>query len=368
MLQTIFMTGVMIWALHRWLDASRAAAAAEVVAVLSACMRQNLPVPQSLRVAAQSCRRNTAAVLDRIADRIEKGDNIPEAMLKSWRGWGQDVRMELTAANRVGALPQAMEQAQHRLAQRCRHATQPRSVRPIFLLVPLLGVMFFTAIVSWHVLPGMGEFCGGSAWEDALLRPLDWLIYAWAPLGVMAVAVAWYGWTRLCPNGWLARGWRRMWQWFQWRLPGLRWLAMCESQAAVIELLRWAVVAGKPLDEAIAACCELPVNAAYRRRLKDWHKRVVVEGQSPSSAASAAGVGQGIAWALSGEVVGADAPRLLRLMARMHQANYDHRLRLARCILTPAMVVLVAIPVALLLASIVLMVDRMLRANMGLYT
>jgi type IV pilus assembly protein PilC len=143
----------------------------------------------------------------------------------------------------------------------------------------------------------------------------------------------------------------RVGDYLKWRLPVLHWFEWNYSLLQTISLLRLAINAGQPLDQAIAAAAELDTNGCYRKRLKCWHA-LVGQGQDVASAARYCRLGSQLAWAFDQQTNPANAPAVLEMLELFYATRYGYAANLARFIFWPLLIVALAAMVGLVVYAI----------------
>lgn len=342
------------WIIRILVVSARRQRLAQVISTLSSCVRQNLPLPDTLH---NSVVGNTKVerILSRIADGVEEGLPLCEAVRASYPRCQPHVLNTLYAAECVNQLPEALASLEQELVARFK---DERSFRPVHPLYPVLVMLFsFVVLVMLmiFVMPKFQEVFkqqgqplpAATAW---LMDSVDFFLDSGLAflmmllLGLMVIfgiiyVVKLFRNRRAGRQTWLSR----LADWAKWQLPLVRWFEWNYSMARVINMLRLALVGGRTIDQAIEAALLLDMNQRVWKRIQLWRNRIA-QGQTPAQAAKAAGLGQSLAWAFDTTLHdGLQTPAILQSLEEFHRSSYRCRLAVARQILWPCVVLVMGL-------------------------
>jgi type IV pilus assembly protein PilC len=321
--------------------------AMQVVTTIGASIRQNLPLPMALDSAAGGQRNDYGRTLRRVSKWLSQGYSLSEAIKRGYPQCPGYVLSIIAAAERVNQLPEALASLEQDMLAK---ADESRRLRPIHPLYPLalLTVVFLVACgISIFVMPRMLEVLQDMAGVHAQLpwptralisfmnstfrNGIFWLL----SLGLLIVIIASALRVRFRPRRpqkpYLLS---RLGDSLKWHLPILRWFEFNYSMVHTIEMLRIALRAGRPVNEAIGETLTIDVNTNFRRRLVRWYA-AVERGENIATAAQAAGLGSTLAWAFDTDVNRGNTPAILETLESFYRNNYGFRVNLARFILWP---------------------------------
>lgn len=344
---------------------NRAAMVMHVFSTLGTSMRQNLPLPMALDCAATGRENSLAWTLRRIKKRLVQGYSLAESVRQGYPQCPGRALALLTAAERVGQLPAAIEAIEADAHSRAAERNRLRPVHPLYPVVVLtimfllvLGLMTFVMPQYKAVLQEMvqGEL---PAATQILLRVSGLIAYHY---GGLILLVIFLGWLVAGPALWLRgrfcprrpdRPYRlsQIGDWLKWHLPILHWFEHNRSTLLVVEWLQLCAKAGSPVNEAIRGALELDVNLCYRKRLARWLE-CVERGDNIAGAARRCKLGTALAWALDEGTGAGDAPTVLAMIEGYYRSNYSYRANLARFILWPCAIIALGVTVGFVVYAI----------------
>jgi type II secretory pathway component PulF len=274
---------------------------------LELIVRQNLPLPSALDLAADTEQGATRRILRRMGRMVRLGLPLSNAVRVAYPGCPSLVLSVLVTSEQSGTLPSA-------LVELCRRPTQTElddrldtRSRWAFLIATIVIFVVVYWCYSWivfpkirmvladfttpapplaldilaaHPLSGMSlTTTGGKAMRLMLLAlffagpaALLWILLALRPRRA----------DRLGPIDWFGDF---IW-WFTWPLGRI---AEAGASASVMPTLRLAMGAGWSLPDAIAQAATLDTNYYFRVQLVEWCQRVR-EGEDATAAARASGL------------------------------------------------------------------------------
>ena len=335
-----------------------------VVSVLAAVVRQNLPLPAALSAAAGERRDKTARVLRTVASYMAEGAPLGYALRMGFRACPGRVLGLIAAAERVGQLAPALECINKDMAKRRADRASPKPMHPAYVvfvvfvalvILSLLGVFAFTMgrmVNLMARLEGVPQARLTGVVLDIVLPVARVLAPPLIAAGLVAAGVAVYAALRPRRPGrprWLSV----LGDHVKWSLPVVRWFERNNCLLQLIEQLRLALLAGTTVDDAIASALDLDLNVCFRRRLRRWLK-AVRRGEDPSASARACGLGEPLAWAFDTQVNPGRTPEALEFLEAFYRGNYSYKARLAYYAVWPGVTLALAALVGTVFAALIL--------------
>jgi type II secretory pathway component PulF len=143
----------------------------------------------------------------------------------------------------------------------------------------------------------------------------------------------------------------RIGDFIKWHLPIMHWFENNYSTLQVVEGLKIFLSAGNPVNEAIRNIINLDVNCCFRKRLKEWLKKVEA-GDDIASAARQCGLANSLSWAFDQQENPQNTLPVLEMLESVYRSNYSYRINLARFILLPCTTILLGAMVGFVTYSI----------------
>jgi type IV pilus assembly protein PilC len=359
----VFLTALII----RYLLMSRHATALYVISTIGSSMRQNLPLPTALEMAASGRQDVGARILKRIQKWLLEGYSLSESIKRGYpKCPGYAVGM-IAAGEKIGQLPAALSAIE---ADMVTKADESRKIRPlnfylvyaviviVVMFVLVLGLMTFVIPQFNSVLIEMIE--GGELplitrlvfrISSFIAYNMGWLIglvtVVIAP-GLIAFYIRMKFRSRRPERPYLSS---RIGDFIKWHLPILHWFEKNHSMINTVELLRVSLGAGCTVNKAISNTLGLDVNNCFRKKLGRWLKKVE-GGENISQAARQSGLGGTLAWAFDEKVNAGNTLAILETLEEVGRSNYGYRVNLARFIIWPCITIFMGIMVGFVVYAI----------------
>jgi type IV pilus assembly protein PilC len=291
---------------------SNLARAAFVITTIGSSMRQNLPLPMALEMAAAGRIDKRARILREIKKWLVEGYPLSEAMKRGYPRCPAYITSLITGAERIGQVPQAIAALEQDLVAK---ATTSKKVRHIPLMYPPLVLFILFAILSFlmvYIIPRFVEVLkdldvtgvttippatklliniAGYFRSDAATL-LGLLLVLLLPIGgIIYIRVR--SRPRRPDKPYLIS---RINDFIKWHIPFLRFYEWSRSIQRVTGMLRLSLNAGCTVNEAIANTLRLDVNECFRRGLKQW-LTMVEKGDDIGQSAEKCDLGSGLNWA-----------------------------------------------------------------------
>ena len=355
----------------RYVLIAREHTTATVFTTIAAGMRQNLPLSTTLASESAAHAGKRGAILAALSRRMTEGHALSESLRLSYPACPGYALALVATGERIGQLPRALGCIEEHLVARAKTSRKFKSVNPIYGVVVLMIVMVMLGLLMVFVFPRFQDiFAGMGARLPAVTR---WLMavsanHVWLILGplwlVLLAVIPGIVYTRFRPrradSPRLLSRWGDFWK---WRLPFLHWFEKNYALHQTVSFLRLALRSGATVDEAIQGASMLDLNECYRRRLRDWMKRVR-EGQDVAAAARQSGVGPALAWAFDTAVNPGNTPAVLESLESFYRAGYSYAANLVRLVFWPCATIALAAVVGTVVYAFFAPLPALLEATM----
>jgi type II secretory pathway component PulF len=344
---------------------SRVARVIHVFSILGGSMRQNLPLPMALDCAAMGREDSIAWTLRKIKKWLVQGYTVVEAVRRGYPECPAQALALLSAADRVGQVPAAIEAIRADAELRASERSRLRPIHPVYPLV-ILAIMFLVVMgLMTFVIPQfksvLEEMVGGElpASTRVLLAVSSFIAFEYGgAIFLLTLFVVFVAVPALWLRGRFSRRrpdqpylLSRIGDWFKWHLPILHWFERNRSTLQVVELLRLGAKAGCPVNEAIRSTLQLDVNLCFRSRLAQWLVRVE-RGDNIAAAARQCRLGAPLAWACEESTRTDGAATVLAMLESFYRSNYGYRVNLARFIFWPCVTLVLGMTVGFVVYAV----------------
>jgi type II secretory pathway component PulF len=326
---------------------SQLATAAYVISTIGSSVRQNLPLPMAMEMAAAGQSNKRARILRNIKKWLVEGYSLSESLKRGYVGCPGYATALVAVGERIGQVPQALsalEQdlvAKVNLSRKVRHI--PSFYPPILLLVMFLIVLGVMKFVIPKFIVVFTEMSGGKlpAATMVLMQiahfiayDLGWLLGLLLLLGVV-IGGAFYVRVKARPR----RPERpyvisSIGDFIRWHVPMLRWYEWNRAMQRITGMLRLSLNAGCTVNEAIANTLQLDINECFKRELKKWLDRVE-RGDDIGQSAQQCGLGSAMAWAFADMHNHRNTLDVLETLESSYRWGYSRAAALARFIIGP---------------------------------
>lgn len=358
----LFITSIIAYSLT-----SRLATAAFVISTIGSSMRQNLPLPMALESAARGLTDNRSIILNRIKQWLIQGYPLSESIRRGYPKCPGHAMAMIAAAERIGQLPWAIRALEADMVAKADDRRKIRPVHPFYPVILMVITFFILSGVMLGVIPqfkdALTEYMGKSQLPHAtqilmnisgfVLFQYGWLISLMITLIIITTALVWI-YTKFRPRRpgkpYLISRWG---DFLKWHLPILHRFEKDYSLVQVVELLRLSLNAGCPVNDAIENTLGLDVNHGFRKRLRQWLKRVE-RGDNIAEAARKSRLGSPLAWAFDDKVNQGNTLMILEMLESFYRSNYSYYVNLARYIMWPCVILLMGAIVGFIVYAIFL--------------
>ena len=338
--------------------------AAYVVSTISSSVRQNLPLPMAMEIAATGQNDKRARILRNIKKWLVEGYSLSESLKRGYARCPGYATALVAVGERIGQVPQALGVLEQDLVAR---VNLNRKVRHIPLLYPpiLLLLMFTVVLVLMtSVIPsymGVLSEIGEGKLPTATIVLMQiagfikynfgWLIGLLVILGFV-VGGAFYVRIKVRPR----RPDRpyaisNIGDFIRWHVPILRWYEWNRAMQRIVGILRLSLNAGCTVNEAIANTLQMDINRCFKRKLREWHDRVK-RGEDIGQSAQQCGMGSAMAWAFADMHNHCNTLDVLETLESSYRWGYSRATDLARFIIGPCETLCLGLMVGLIVYAI----------------
>jgi type IV pilus assembly protein PilC len=345
-----------------------------VVQTLASIVGQNLPLPASLRAAARGEWPGLRKTYERLALRLDVGDDLATALRVSMLACPGHILGAVQAAQRGGTLPSVLQS----LASDARREQDEPTTRrmpwwyPFLLLVIVAGMLVFARVA---VLPKYREIFAdfgaelppltltllGAGPSGSTLLPLLAALAGVAALVVLQVAIGRHFLPRVPEH---LQALYMLWDTAIWYLPVTRAVARNRALARQLPILHAAIQAGHDLGEGARQAACVDANFHARRRLTRWAAALDM-GADPLQSARELGFPAPFIQALTVSRNGGDLALRLAYLAAYYQALRTHWEQMLTSALAPVLVLLWAICVGYIVVAMFLPLVSLINATLA---
>ena len=337
-----------IWAVIGAFATSELARSSYVITTIGSSMRQNLPLPMALEMAAVGQDEKRADILRNIKKWLVEGYSLSESLRRGYPKCPGHVTAMVAAGERIGQIPQAigaLEQdlvAKANASKKIRHT--PTFYPPIVLLFIVIQVFLIMVFVMPKFRVVLMEISGDAQFPAATRMLITIAGFftkgpgSWLGLGLALLVLVWgvvYIRVRSRPRR-VEKPYliSRIGDFLKWHLPFIRRYEWCTTMQRIAGLLRLSLNAGCMVNEAIANTLRLDVNQNFKKRLKDW-LAMVERGDDIGQSAQHCGMGSAMAWAFADVHNHRNTLDILETLETSYRWGYSRAAALARFIIGP---------------------------------
>ncbi|MGA2680145.1 MAG: type II secretion system F family protein [Sedimentisphaerales bacterium] len=344
---------------------SELARSSYVITTIGASMKQNLPLPMAMEMAAVGQDYKRADILRNIKKWLVEGYSLSESLKRGYPKCPAYVAAMVAAGERIGQVPQAIGALEQDLIAKADTSKKVRHI-PLFYPPLVLLIMFVQMfVVMVFVLPKvravLAEMSNGMQLPMAtrllmaisdyftqgggkgLFLVLALLVLVWA-----AVYVRVRSRPRRVEKPYLIS---RIGDFLKWHLPFIRWYEWCHAMQRVAGLLRLSLNAGCTVNDGIAGTLHLDINQNFKKGLKEWLARVE-SGQDIGQSAQQCGMGSAMAWAFADVHNHRNTLDILETLETSYRWGYSRAATLARFIIGPCETICLGVIVGFILYAI----------------
>ena len=337
-----------IWAVIGAFATSELARSSYVITTIGSSMRQNLPLPMALEMAAVGQDYKRADILRNIKKWLVEGYPLSESLRRGYPKCPAHIMAMVAAGERIGQIPQAISALEQDLvakantSKKIRHT--PTFYPPIVLLVIVIQVLLLMVFILPKFRVVLMEV-GGDAQFPAATRVLMTIaeFFTKGPGSLFGLGLALlvlvcgvvYIRVRSRPRR-VEKPYRisRIGDFLKWHLPFICRYEWFIAMQRIAGLLRLSLNAGCTVNEAIANTLRLDINQNFKKGLKDW-LAMVERGDDIGRSAQQCGMGGAMAWAFADVHNHRNTLDILETLETSYRWGYSRAATLARFIIGP---------------------------------
>jgi type IV pilus assembly protein PilC len=344
---------------------SELARSSYVITTIGASMKQNLPLPMALEMAAVGQDYKRADILRNIKKWLVEGYSLSESLRRGYPKCPGHVIGIVAAGERIGQIPQAVDALEQDLTAK---AVTSKNIRPVPQLYPPILMFFMFVILSFvmvfvvpkfqAVLRDMSDGIQLPAATRLLMEIYNFFTSKAAGLfGLLVILVILVGWLicirvrsrpRRVEKPYLIS---RIGDFIKWHIPFIRWYEWCRAMQRVAGMLRLSLNAGCTVNEAIANSLLMDVNQNFKKGLKEWLARVE-RGDDIGLSARQCGLGSAMAWAFADVHNHRNTIDVLETLETSYRWGYNRAATLARFIIGPCETICLGLMVGFIVYAI----------------
>ena len=337
-----------IWAVIGAFATSELARSSYVITTIGSSMRQNLPLPMALEMAAVGQDEKRADILRNIKKWLVEGYSLSESLRRGYPKCPGHVTAMVAAGERIGQIPQAIGALEQDLVAKANASKKIRHTPTFYPPIVLLFIVIQVFLIMVFVMPKFRVVLmemSGDAQLPAATRTLVKIAEFFTNssvslfglglaililvLGVVYIRVR--SRPRRVEKPYLIS---RIGDFLKWHLPFIRRYEWCTTMQRIAGLLRLSLNAGCMVNEAIANTLRLDVNQNFKKRLKDW-LAMVERGDDIGQSAQHCGMGSAMAWAFADVHNHRNTLDILETLETSYRWGYSRAAALARFIIGP---------------------------------
>jgi type II secretory pathway component PulF len=337
-----------IWAVIGAFATSELARSSYVITTIGASMRQNLPLPMALEMAAVGQDYKRADILRNIKKWLVEGYPLSESLRRGYPKCPGYVPAMVAAGERIGQIPQAIGALEQDLVVKANTSKKIRHTPTFYPPIVLLFIVIQVLLLMVFILPKFRVVLmeiRGDAQFPAATRTLITIaeLFTNGPgsllgLGLALLVLVWgvvYIRVRARPRR-VEKPYliSRVGDFLKWHLPFIRGYEWCIAMQRIAGLLRLSLNAGCTVNDAIANTLRLDINECFKRGLKEWLARVE-RGDDIGQSAQQCGMGGAMAWAFADVHNHRNTLDILETLETSYRWGYSRAAALARFIIGP---------------------------------
>ena len=319
-----------------------------VITTIGASMKQNLPLPMALEMAAVGQDEKRADILRNIKKWLVEGYSLSESLRRGYPKCPGYIVSMVAAGERIGQIPQAIDALEQDLLLKANTSKKVRHIPllypPLVLLVIFIQVLLVMVFVLPKVRVVLAEMGDGTqlpvatrllmAISDFFTKKPGSLIILLSFLLLLVCGIIYIrvrSRPRRVEKPYLIS---RFGDFIKWHLPFIRWYEWCCAMQRIAGMLRLSLNAGCTVNEAIANALRLDINECFRKAVKNW--LVMVErGDDIGLSARHCGMGSAMAWAFADVHNHRNTLDILETLEISYRWGYSRLATLARFIIGP---------------------------------
>jgi type II secretory pathway component PulF len=337
-----------IWAIIGAFVTSELARSSYIITTIGSSMRQNLPLPMALEMAAVGQDYKRADILRNMKKWLVEGYPLSESLRRGYPKCPAHIMAMVAAGERIGQIPQAISALEQDLVAKASTSKKIRHTPTFYPPIVLLFIVIQVLLIMVFIMPKFSMVLmemNGDAQLPAATRELmaiaEFFTNSSVSLFGLGLAIlilvlgVVYIRVRARPRR-VEKPYRisRIGDFLKWHLPFIQGYEWCIAMQRIAGLLRLSLNAGCTVNEAIANTLRLDINECFKRGLKEWLARVE-RGDDIGQAAQQCGMGGAMAWAFADVHNHRNTLDILETLETSYRWGYSRAATLARFIIGP---------------------------------
>jgi len=326
---------------------SELARSSYVITTIGASMRQNLPLPMALEMAAVGQDNKRAGILRNIKKWLVEGYSLSESLRRGYPKCPAYITAMVAAGERIGQVPYAISALEQDLVAKTNTSKKVRHVPalypPLVFIIMFMFMLFMVTFIVPKFDSVLRELLGSDlpAPTRILLRISTFITkeYGWL-IGLLLILVFVIGSIiyvrvksrpRRVEKPYLIS---RIGDFIKWHTPFIRWYEWCRAMQRVTGMLRLSLNAGCTVNEAIAGSLKMDLNQNFKKGLQNWLASVE-RGDDIGRSAQLCGMGSAMAWVFADVHNNSNTLDILETLEESYRWGYNRAATLARFIIGP---------------------------------
>jgi type II secretory pathway component PulF len=323
---------------YQFTQAQKYGLAMDITSTIGTSMRQSLPLPMALNMAAHGQKKKQGDIFNNIAHWLTQGWPLSEALRRGYQKCPSNILASITAAEKMNQLPRAIESLQVDLSEKVNDYKATRPVEPLYPLVVLIIVITVMMALTIFIVPTFAEVladmsdgqAGLPAATQSLLDFSSWMMGSKGLNGLLVVLIFFcitsFAMYIRCRNRTpqKPRFLSRLGDRIKWYTPVLHWFERTFGNLYLVQSLRIGLIAGYPVNTILRNALELDVNRCYQKRVGKWLIKIEA-GDDIAQSAKACGLDKTLAWAFDEKVNKGNTPKILEGLEEVYRNQYNYR-------------------------------------------
>jgi type II secretory pathway component PulF len=325
-------------ATSQFAQAQKFGLAMDITSTIGTSIRQSLPLPMALTMAAHGQKKKEAHIFNNIAHWLTQGWLLSEALRRGYPRCPSNILASITTAEKMNQLPKAIESLQVDLSEKVNDYKATKPVEPVYPLVVLVIVFTVMMALTIFIVPTFAEVLadmsdGQAGLPAATQSLLDLSGCFWGRKGLNGLLVVLVFFCIISFTMYIRcrnrtpqkpRFLSRLGDRIKWYTPVLHWFERTFGNLYLVQSLRIGLIAGYPVNTILRNALELDINRCYQKRLEKWLIKIEA-GDDIAQSAKACGLDKTLAWAFDEKVNKGNTPKILEGLEEVYRNQYNYR-------------------------------------------
>lgn len=338
-----------------------------IITTIGSSMRQNLPLPLALEMAAGGRNDKRAFILRNIKKWLIEGYSLNESLKRGYPRCPAYVTALVAAGERIGQVPQAIAALEQDLTAKAYKNKKVRHIPAFYPPLVLLMIFIVTAFLLVFIIPKFFQLIKDMS-EGGMRIPASMnilvqisqffrsttagavgLIIAVLALIIAVIYIRVKTRPRRPEKPYLVS---RFGDFLKWHLPFFGFYEWTTAMQRVTGMLKLSLKAGCTVNEAISNTVGMDVNYCFQKNLKTWLKKVEQGGDIGQSAGQC-GMGSGITWAFCDLSNHSNTLTILDTLETSYRWAYSRAAGAARAIIGPCETICLGLMVGFIMYAVI---------------